>query len=108
MQNSGQSPYFYRQKYEIFSTVYDLTTFIDNEYYLSFIKYLLKTRKVEKIFLSNTKYNEQIKSIFNVIDINNTKNSRNLYNFGIIKYKFMNLLFIRAIRKIGRFFTNKK
>lgn len=108
MQDDGQSPYYFRQKYETFSTVYDLTTFIDSKYYISFIKYLLETRKIEKIFLSNTKYNKQIKSIFNIIDIKNTKNSKILYNLGIIKYKFMNLLLIRAIRKFGRFFTNNK
>lgn len=108
MQNNGQSPYFYRQKYETFSTVYDLTTFIDSRYYINFIKYLTETRKIEKIFLSNTRYNKEIKSSFDINEIQDTKNSKFIYNLGIIKYKFMNTLFIRAIRKLGRFFTKNK
>ena len=108
IQNNKHSPYFYRQKYEQFSTVYDLTTFIDTRYWMSFIEYLIKTRKVEKIFLSNTKYNEQIKKAFNIIEIKSTKDNNIFYNCGIIKYKFMHLLLIRGIRKFTRIFINKK
>lgn len=108
IQNNNHSPYFYRQKYEQFSTVYDLTTFIDSRYWMSFIEYLIKTRKVEKIFLSNTKYNEQIKKAFNIIEIKSTKDSNIFYNCEIIKYKFMHLLLIRGIRKFTRIFINKK
>ena len=67
LQNDKHSPYVYRQKYEQISTVYDLTTFLDNENWISFIQYILQTRKIEKIFLSNTKYNLLLLSVSNLV-----------------------------------------
>lgn len=104
LQNDAHSQYFYRQKYEQFSTIYDLTTFLDSENWISFIKYILQTRKIEKIFLSDTKYNEEIKKEFKITEIEKTKNSELSYKLKILKHKFMNLFLVRGIRKVGRFF----
>lgn len=102
LQNNKHSPYFNRQKYEKFATVYDLTTFIDSEYWLDFIQYVKNSRNIEKIYLSNTKYNDEIKQNFNVIDIQKCKDSMLIYNYKILKYKFLNSLVIRGFRKIVR------
>lgn len=108
LQNDKHSPYVYRQKYEQFSTVYDLTTFLDNENWISFIQYILQTRKIEKIFLSNTKYNQKLRQEFKVIEIGNIKNSEFVYHLKIFKYKFMNWLPVRGIRKVVRLLKSKK
>lgn len=100
LQNHKHSPYFFRQEYEKFATVYDLTTFIDSEYWLDFIQYVENSRNIEKVYLSNTKYNEEIKQNFNVIDIQKCKNSMLVYNYKILKYNFLNSLVIRGFRKI--------
>lgn len=104
LQNDAHSQYFYRQKYEQFSTIYDLTTFLDSKNWISFIKYILQTRKIEKVFLSNTKYNEEIKNKFKIIEIEGTKNSELIYKLKILHYKFMHLFLVRGIRKVGSFF----
>lgn len=102
LQNNKYSSYLYRQKYEQFATVYDLTTFLDSEYWIDFIHYVKNSRNVEKIYLSNTKYNDELKKEFQVVDIQDCKNSKIIYNCKILKYKIFNSLIIRAIRKIGR------
>lgn len=101
-QKNVHSEYLYRQKYEQFSTVYDLTTFLDEENWIGFIKYVLKTRSIKKIFLSNTMYNEELKKKFDVIQIEDCKNSKFIYKCNILKYKFMNCFVIRVIIKLGR------
>lgn len=106
LQKNKFSQYVYRQKYEQFSTIYDLTTFLDEKYWISFIRYITKTRNIEKIFLSNTIYNQQIKEELEVIEIKNIKNNSIIYYFKIIKYKFMNCLPIRAVRKIKKICLN--
>lgn len=102
MQKSKHSQYLYRQKYEKFSTIYDLTTFIDEKNWISFIQYILDTRNIENIYLSNTIYNKDLKKNFNVINIKECKDSDNIYKYQILKCKIMQSLPIRAIRKIGR------
>lgn len=103
LQKDVHSQYFYRQKYEEFSTIYDLTTFLDSKNWISFIKYILQTRKIEKIFLSNTKYNKEIKKEFKITEIEETKSSELIYKLKILQYKFMHLFLVRGIRKVGRF-----
>ena len=105
LQKDAHSQYFYRQKYEQFSTIYDLTTFLDSENWISFIKYILQTRKIEKIFLSNTKYKQKLKEEFKVIEIGNIKNSEFIYHLKIFKYKFMHWFPVRVIRKVGSFLS---
>lgn len=102
LQNNEYSSYIYRQKYEQFAIVYDLTTFLDSDYWIDFIQYVKNTRNVEKIYLSNTKYNDELKENFEVADIQDCKNSKITYNLKILQYKFWHCLPIRAIRKIGR------
>ena len=102
LQNNKYSSYVYRQKYEQFAIVYDLTTFLDSDYWIDFIQYIKNSRNVEKIYLSNTKYDDEIKQNFKVTDIQNCKNSKITYNLKILQYKFWNCLPIRGIRKIGR------
>lgn len=104
MEKSKYSQYMYRQKYEEFSTVYDLTTFLDSEYWIEFIIYLITTRKIKNVFLSNTIYNTQLEEKFDVVKIQNCQNSYIVYNFNILKYKIINSFIIRAFRKIGRYF----
>ena len=107
LQNNKYSSYLYRQKYEQFATIYDLTTFLNQEYWIDFIQYVENSRNVEKIYLSNTKYNDEIKENFEVIEIQNCINSEFTYNLKILHYKFWNWLPIRAIRKIGRILKSK-
>ncbi len=104
LQKDIHSQYFYRQKYEQFSIVYDLTTFLNSENWINFINYILQTRKIEKIFLSNTDYNEDLKKEFKIKEIEKIKNSEFIYKLKILEYKVMNLFPVRGIRKVGRFF----
>lgn len=99
-QKNEHSSYFYRQKYEKFSTVYDLTTFIDEKNWINFIEYVLETRNIEKIYLSNTIYNDKIKKNFNVIEIEKCRDKNIIYKYHIVKYKILHSLPIRAIRKV--------
>lgn len=45
-----------RQKFETFATVYDLTSFIDKKYWISFIKYIIETNNINLIFNTNSKF----------------------------------------------------
>ena len=103
-QDKKYSAYMYRQKYEQFATVYDLTTFLDSTYWIDFIKYVENTRNIEKIYLSNTKYNVELMQNFKTIKIDDSKNSRLVYNCKILQYKIEKSLIIRALKKIGRYF----
>lgn len=102
LQNNKYSSYIYRQKYEQFAIVYDLTTFLDSDYWIDFIQYVKNSRNVEKIYLSNTKYNDELKKNFEVVDIQDCKNSKIKYNLKILQYKFLHCMPIRAIRKIWK------
>ena len=107
LQNNGKSQYFYRQKYEEFAIVYDLTSFSDEKNWLDFIQYILDTRKINNIYLSNTKYNKIIKENFSVKIIEECRYSNYIYNNQVLIYKINHLLPIRAIRKIVRIIANK-
>lgn len=102
MQKSEHSSYFYRQKYETFCTIYDLTTFIDEKYWLSFIQYVVDSRNIEKIYVSNTKYKEELKKKFEIIDIEACKDSNISYQYKILQKKISNTFIIRGFRKLGR------
>ena len=45
-----------RQKFETFATIYDLTSFIDQKYWISFIKYIIETNNINLIFNTNAKF----------------------------------------------------
>lgn len=45
--------YIYRQKFEEYAKIYDLTTFLDKKYWDSFIQYIIKTRKINMIYIAN-------------------------------------------------------
>lgn len=49
-----------RQEFEKDCTVYDLTTFLDKEYWLSFINYIIEKNNVNIIFNTNSKYGYSI------------------------------------------------
>ena len=103
LENDKFSPYFYRQKYEQFATVFDLTTFLDTEYFVSFIKYVIDTRKIENIYVAKEiqLYNKLKENLKNINDIKYKTNS-NMYKREIIKYKMCHTIVGRAIRKIIR------
>lgn len=44
----------HRQSFEEFATVYDLTTFIDMKYWVSFINYIIKKKNINLIFNTNS------------------------------------------------------
>lgn len=103
MQNDKYSEYVFRQKYEQFCIVYDLTTFVDSKYWLSFIQYVIDSRNIDNIYISNVKYKDEVKEKFNVIDIEECKHNRILYKYKILQYKIKNLFIIRAFRRIIRY-----
>jgi len=44
----------YRQEFEQYATVYDLTTFLDIKYWINFINYIIKKNNISLIFNSNS------------------------------------------------------
>lgn len=50
----------YRQEAEKYAKVYDLTTFIDRKYWISFINYIIKTQNINIIFNTNSRYGYSI------------------------------------------------
>lgn len=46
----------YRQEFEKFATVYDLTTFLDKKYWTSFINYIINKNNINLIFNTNCKF----------------------------------------------------
>lgn len=102
VENSKHSQYVYRQKYEKFAIVYNLTTFIDEKYYLGFIEYIIKTRKINEIYMANNKYQQKIQGKLKITDNITYRENNFLYNLKIIAYKLKHTLIGRAIRKIIR------
>lgn len=108
LENTNQSQYALRQQYEEFATVYNLTSFLNKEYYTEFINYIIKTRDVDKIYTV-----EELKDFVNsAIDKNNDINENaeiieykldeEVYKKQIAKYKRQHTLLGRGIRKIKR------
>ena len=46
----------YRQEFEKYATVYDLTTFIDKKYWLAFVNYIIQKNNINFIFNTNSRY----------------------------------------------------
>lgn len=46
----------YRQEFEKYATVYDLTTFLDQKYWTTFITYLMDKENIDMIFNTNSKF----------------------------------------------------
>ena len=46
----------YRQKFEKYAEVFDLTTFIDKKYWLAFLNYIIKSRNINFIFNTNSRF----------------------------------------------------
>lgn len=46
----------YRQEFENYATVYDLTTFLDRKYWISFINYIIHKNNINLIFNTNSKF----------------------------------------------------
>ncbi len=108
LEQSKHSSYMYRQKYEQFCTVYDVPTFLDKKYWISFIQYIINSRKVDKIYLSHTKYQKELKKKWETIEISKCQNNDRLYNIKKMQYKITHTLPIRAIKKIIRCINRKE
>lgn len=50
------SPYVIRQEFEKYATVYDLTTFLKQKDWLSFINYIIEKERINLIFNTNSEY----------------------------------------------------
>lgn len=50
------SKYITRQKFEPYATIFDLTTFLKQKDWAGFIHYLIKSRNIDLVFLSNSFY----------------------------------------------------
>ena len=46
----------YRQEFEKYAIVYDLTTFIDRKYWLAFVNYIIQKNNINFIFNTNSRY----------------------------------------------------
>lgn len=46
----------YRQEFEKYAEVFDLTTFIDKKYWLAFLNYIIKSRNINFIFNTNSRF----------------------------------------------------
>lgn len=50
----------WRQEFEEYATVYDLTSFLDRKYWTSFINYLIEKKNIKLIFNTNSQYGYSI------------------------------------------------
>ena len=50
----------YRQEFEKYSTVYDLTTFIERKYWIAFINYIIQKNNINFIFNTNSRFGYSI------------------------------------------------
>jgi len=102
LENTEHSQYVFRQKYEEFATVFNLTTFLDKKYYLGFIEYIIETRKINEINMADNKYKDDIQEIFEITTNIDYNENDFLYNWKILMYKLSHTLIGRAIRKVIR------
>ena len=54
------SKYVLRQEFEKYSTIYDLTSFLDQKNWLSFINYIIEKEQINLIFNTNSEYGYSI------------------------------------------------
>lgn len=50
----------YRQEFEKYGEVFDLTTFIDRKYWLAFVNYIINSRNINFVFNTNSRYGYSI------------------------------------------------
>lgn len=50
----------WRQEFEEYATVYDITTFLDRKYWISFINYIIKKNNIDIIFNTNSTFGYSI------------------------------------------------
>ena len=50
----------YRQEFEKYATVYDLTTFIDRKYWLAFVNYIIQKNNINFIMNTNSRFGYEI------------------------------------------------
>lgn len=106
LDNTKHSHYALRQKYEEFSTVFDLTTFLDGKYWLGFIEYIIKTRNISNIYVSDDY--KDVEFLKNKITATiEYKESNFKYSMEIFKYKVEHLLPFRAVKKCFRIIKQK-
>lgn len=102
LEQTKYSEYVYRQKYEKFATVFNLTTFLTSKYYLGFIEYIIKTRSINEIYMAKNKYSQIIQGKFKIMDNITYRNSKFVYMLKIFEYKLSHTIIARAIRKAIR------
>ena len=103
LENSKKSQYANRQNIEKYATAYNLSSFLDEKYFLGFIEYIINTRNIKKVFISNKcKAKEKITKNLYSFEYIKYANNNLLYFLNILKYKFSKFIVIRAIRKILR------
>jgi len=106
LESSNHSKYALRQKYEKFSTVFDLTTFLGQESWFGFIKYVINTRNIKDIYLAEEYRNiDFFQHDLNIKEIVKYRESNRLYKLAIIKYRIKHTLIGRIVRKIIRTLT---
>lgn len=103
------SQYIYRQKIEQYAEVFDLTTFIDNSYWHSFIEYIIQTRQIQTIYVANEleDINKYIKETFPNLEqkLYEYKDNDEILKKQEQKYKKSKRLHNRIIRKIKNIFS---
>lgn len=109
LENTDKSQYANRQNLEKYATAFNLTSFLNKKYFKGFIEYIIDTRKIESIYISNDcKEKESIINNFKNWKYIQCSNSNYIYNLNIIKYKVGKTLVIRAIKKILRIILKKE
>lgn len=109
LENREHSHYALRQKYERFATVFDLTTFLGQESWLGFIEYVIYTRNIKDIYLTE-EYSDIdfFKEKLKIKETIRYKENKFLYQLAILDYKLKHTLVGRAIRKLIRIIRKKE
>lgn len=95
-----KSPYVLRQKYERFATVFELPTFLSSKYWLGFINYIIQTRQIKTVYITEELKNvlqDKINMLANEINYNENEF---LYKVEIVKCKIRNTFILRVIREL--------
>lgn len=97
--------YIGRQWYEENAEVFDLTTFLAEKNYENFIKYIIKTRNVKKVYFCNAEPIQLDENIETVIE--NFKEDESMYAVYEKKYKKSKTLTGKILRRIKKIFGGK-